>query len=194
MFVWRRTTRASSRLRIPQRHGRAFRRRAYELKCALGQARSWGGRSKPVSSMSIGQVARICGLAPSAIRYYEKAGLLPKPIRVSRQRRYDAEIIGRLRLLQVARQAGFSIAETRTFVAGFSATTPPAIRWRTLAERKLAELEAQMARLRRMKLLLESSFHCHCLSIEDCARIIGEASPAVRTRSRPGSRKARPVN
>ena len=61
-----------------------------------------------------------------------------------------------------------------------------AIRWRTLAERKLAELEAQMARLRRMKLLLESSFHCHCLSIEDCARIIGEASPAVRTRSHHG--------
>ena len=144
--------------------------------------------------MSIGQVARICGLAPSAIRYYEKAGLLPKPMRVSRQRRYDAEIVGRLRLLQVARQAGFSIAETRTFVAGFSATTPPAIRWRTLAERKLAELEAQMARLRRMKLLLESSFHCRCLSIEDCARIIGEASPAVMTRLRPGSRKARPVN
>jgi DNA-binding transcriptional MerR regulator len=39
--------------------------------------------------MSISQVARICGLAPSAIRNYEKAGLLlPKPVRVSRQRRY----------------------------------------------------------------------------------------------------------
>ncbi len=36
-----------------------------------------------MSSMSIGQVAQICGLAPSAIRYYEKAGLLPKPIRVN---------------------------------------------------------------------------------------------------------------
>jgi len=130
-----------------------------------------------MSSMSIGQVAKICGLAPSAIRYYEKAGLLPKPIRVSRQRRYGTEVIGRLRLLQVAREAGFTIAETRTFVAGFSATTPPATRWRTLATRKLAEIEAQMTRLRSMKVLLESSFHCQCLSIEDCARIIGTASP-----------------
>jgi MerR family transcriptional regulator, redox-sensitive transcriptional activator SoxR len=128
-----------------------------------------------MSSMSIGQVAQICGLAPSAIRYYEKAGLLPKPIRVSRQRRYGAEAIGRLRLLQVAREAGFTIAETRTFVSGFSATTPPAIRWRTLATRKLEEIEAQMQRLRRMKVLLESSFHCQCLSVEDCARIIGAA-------------------
>ena len=128
-------------------------------------------------SMSIGQVAQICGLAPSAIRYYEKAGLLPKPLRVSRQRRYGAEVIGRLRLLQVAREAGFTIAETRMFVAGFSATTPPAVRWRTLAKRKLEEIEAQMRQLRRMKVLLESGFHCQCLSIEDCARIIGTAPP-----------------
>src|SRR5258708_33969200 len=102
------------------------------------------GRLNATSNMSIGHVAQICGLAPSAIRYYEKAGLLPKPIRVSRQRRYGAEVIGRLRLLQVAREAGFSIAETRTFVAGFSATTPPADRWRTLAQQKLEEMQAQM--------------------------------------------------
>jgi MerR family transcriptional regulator, redox-sensitive transcriptional activator SoxR len=134
------------------------------------------GGLNAMSNMSIGRVAQICGLAASAIRYYEKSGLLPKPIRVSRQRRYGAEVIGRLRLLQVAREAGFSIAETRTFVAGFSATTPPAIRWRTLAKRKLEEIEAQMSQLERMKVLLESSFHCQCLSIEDCARIIGTAA------------------
>jgi MerR family redox-sensitive transcriptional activator SoxR len=128
-----------------------------------------------MSNMPIGRVAKICGLAPSAIRYYEKAGLLPKPIRVSRQRRYGAEVIGRLRVLQVARDAGFTIAETRTFVAGFSATTPPAIRWRTLAQVKLEEIEAQMSQLERMKVLLESGFRCQCLSIEDCARIIGMA-------------------
>jgi len=128
-----------------------------------------------MSNLSIGRVAKICGLAPSAIRYYEKAGLLPKPIRVSRQRRYGAEVIGRLRLLQVAREAGFTIVETRTFVAGFSAATPPAIRWRTLAKRKLEEIEVRMGQLERMKVLLESSFHCQCLSIEDCARIISTA-------------------
>lgn len=126
-----------------------------------------------MSSLSIGQVAKICGLAPSAIRYYEKAGLLPKPLRVSHQRRYGKEALGRLRLLQVAREAGFSIAETRTFVAGFSATTPPAARWRTLATRKLAQIDEQMRRLQQMKALLESGFHCECLSIEDCARIVG---------------------
>jgi MerR family redox-sensitive transcriptional activator SoxR len=133
-----------------------------------------------MSSMSIGQVAQICGLAPSAIRYYEKAGLLPKPVRISGRRRYGAEVIGRLRLLQVAREAGFTVAETRTLVAGFSATTPPAIRWRTLARRKLAEIDAQMRQLRRMRVLLESGSRCQCLSIEDCARLIGSAPASAK--------------
>lgn len=131
-----------------------------------------------MSSFSIGDVARMCGLKASAIRYYEAVGLMPKPMRVSRQRRYTAEGIGRLRLVQVAREAGFTIAETRTFVGGFSRTTPPAIRWRTLAERKLVQIEQQMAQLETMRRLLTSSFQCECPSIEDCARAIAKFSGA----------------
>ena len=122
--------------------------------------------------MPIGRLARAAGLAPSAIRYYERAGLLPKPVRRSGQRRYDSKTAARLRIIQLARDAGFTIAETRTFLSGFSQTTSPAVRWRSLAERKLAELEAQSQRIARMKTLLESSFHCGCLRIEDCERAI----------------------
>lgn len=122
--------------------------------------------------MPIGEVARAAGLAPSAIRYYEKAGLLPRPARQSGQRRYGAEAAARLRIIQLARDAGFTIGETRTFLSGFSPGTTPAARWRALAGRKLAELEAQARRIERMKTLLESSFHCGCLRIEDCERAI----------------------
>jgi MerR family redox-sensitive transcriptional activator SoxR len=133
-----------------------------------------------MSSMSIGQIAQRCGLATSAIRYYEKVGLLPKPTRVSGQRRYGAEAIGRLRLLQVVREAGFTVAETRTLLAGFSATTPPGLRWQTLAERKLEEIDAQMRRLQHMRVLLKSGFECRCLSIDDCARIVATALPRAQ--------------
>ena len=129
-----------------------------------------------MSNISIGQLARVCGLAPSAIRYYERVGLLPKPVRVSRQRSYTADAIARLRVLRLAREAGFTIAETRTFVAGFAANTPPATRWRTLAERKLVEIDTQVARLEHMRELLESSFQCQCLSIDDCVRFIAAHS------------------
>jgi MerR family transcriptional regulator, redox-sensitive transcriptional activator SoxR len=123
-------------------------------------------------NMSIGRVARFTGLAPSAIRYYESAGLLPAPRRQSGKRRYSSEDLGRLRIIQLARAAGFTVAETRTFLTGFSATVPPAARWRSLAERKLAEIDVQLTRFAGMKALLESSFHCGCLALADCERAI----------------------
>jgi MerR family transcriptional regulator, redox-sensitive transcriptional activator SoxR len=128
-----------------------------------------------MTGMAIGTVARATGLAPSTIRYYEKVGLLPKPGRLSGQRRYGPEVLGRLRIVQLARDAGFTIAETKTFLTGFSAATPPAARWRSLAERKRAEIDATMARFARMKQLLDSSFHCGCLRIDDCERIAASA-------------------
>lgn len=133
--------------------------------------------------MPIGQVARLAGLNASSIRYYELAGLLPPPARQSGQRRYGPETCARLRIIRVAREAGFSIEETRTFLSGFSPATPPAARWRALAQRKLAEIEVQSARLERMKGLLNSSFHCGCLSIEDCERALLAAGAARKRRA-----------
>ena len=126
-------------------------------------------------SYSIGEAARLCGLTASAIRYYEQAGLAPRPMRVSRQRRYTPEGIGRLRLVQIAREAGFTIAEIRAFVAGFPAGTPPARRWQELAQRKRAQVEEQMARLRNMRRLLATGFQCSCACLEDCARVLAHS-------------------
>lgn len=125
-----------------------------------------------MAGLSIGALAKMTALAPSAIRYYEKAGLLPKPARQSGQRRYSGEAVGRLRMIQLARDAGFTISETRTFLTGFSVTTPPAARWRSLAEKKLIEIATLMTRLTQMQEVLNSSFHCDCLRIDDCARAI----------------------
>ena len=122
--------------------------------------------------LTIGAIAREAKLATSAIRYYEKAGLLPKPPRQSGQRRYGRDILGRLALIRIALDAGFTIKETRTFFTGFDSASTPSARWRALASRKLIEVEAQMERTRRMKVLLESSFNCRCPRIEDCERAI----------------------
>ena len=122
--------------------------------------------------LSIGAVARASGLAASALRYYERAGLLPAPPRRSGQRRYGEHVFGRIALLRLALEAGFTVSETRLFVSGFSPDTPPAARWRLLAARKLVELKAQMQRARRMKSLLERSFRCRCPRLEDCERFL----------------------
>ena len=125
--------------------------------------------------LSIGEVARATGLSASALRYYEKAGLLPAPPRRSRQRRYDERVFGRIELIRVALDAGFTIRETRTLLSGFAADTPPAARWRALATRKLPEVEQAIERAQRMKWLLESSFQCRCVQLADCERYLSEA-------------------
>ena len=103
-----------------------------------------------VESMSIGQVARQAGVRPSALRYYEDIGLLPRPERESGRRRYEGkvlrEVLDRLAVVRVAQQAGFTITEIGVLLDGFAEDTPPSERWRVLAREKLPEIEALVNR------------------------------------------------
>ena len=86
-----------------------------------------------MEELAIGEVARRAGIRPSALRYYESIGLLPVPIRVSGRRRYDERTVQLLRVVQLAQQAGFTVAEIQTLLHGYAPETPPAARWRPLA-------------------------------------------------------------
>jgi MerR family redox-sensitive transcriptional activator SoxR len=129
-------------------------------------------------NLSIGEVALRAGLNPSAIRYYERIGLLPDAERVSGQRRYDESVLGRLAVIEFAQRAGFTLAETRTLLSGFSEKVPPSARWRSLAQRKLPEVEALIARASGMKRLLEEGLECDCLSLEECGPLLAAEANA----------------
>lgn len=125
--------------------------------------------------LTIGEVARRAGLRASAIRYYESSGVLPAPRRVNGRRRYDASVLGRLAVIHLAQQAGFTVAEIKGLFADFAPETPAMARWQALATRKLAEVDAVMSRAREMRGVLEECLlQCRCLSLDECARLIGE--------------------
>src|SRR5215510_14037227 len=94
--------------------------------------------------LTISAVARQIRLRPSAIRYYERIGLLPRPQRLSGQRRYDATVLYRLAIIQRARQLGFTLGEIRHLFFGFRDVTQASERWRTLSQQKLRELDQLM--------------------------------------------------
>src|ERR1700716_4183393 len=94
--------------------------------------------------LTISEVARQVGLQASAIRYYERIGLLPRAARISGQRRYDTTALYRLPSIQRARQLGFTLTEIRHLFFGFRDMTRASERWRTLSQRKLAELDDLM--------------------------------------------------
>lgn len=129
-------------------------------------------------TMTIGQVAVLAGLRPSAIRYYEAQGLLSSANRRSGRRTYTLEVVDTLRVIRVARELGFSLADIRTLFNGFSSDTPPSARWQELARRKLAAVEALIRRATAMKRLLEKGLRCDCVTVQDC--ILYDCQPPVR--------------
>jgi MerR family redox-sensitive transcriptional activator SoxR len=134
-----------------------------------------------MTALNIGDVARLAGIAASALRYYEKAGLLPAPARASKRRQYDPRILGRIRIILLARDAGFTVRETRTFLSGFPLGDTPAARWRTMARQKLAELDQLQTRISAMKSILEASFRCECHELADCERLMATRNPPCAT-------------
>lgn len=118
--------------------------------------------------LPIGEVAQRAGLRPSAIRYYEGRGLLPEPERTNGRRRYGPAVLERLAVIDLARRAGFTLAETRELLAGFAADRSPSEQWRELAHRKLPEVDALIRRAEEMKRLLELGLACDCLQLKDC--------------------------
>ncbi len=122
--------------------------------------------------LTIGEVASRAGLRSSAIRYYEDIGVLPRPERTHGHRRYSWRVFQQLAFIQLARDAGFSMAEIQTLVSGFDETAPLGVRWRTLAEQKLAELEVLIARAQGMKRVLEDGIRCQCLNLDECIPLV----------------------
>jgi MerR family transcriptional regulator, redox-sensitive transcriptional activator SoxR len=122
-----------------------------------------------MQNFGIGKLAQKAGIAPSAIRFYERIGLLPAAKRMNGKRLYDSESLQQLGLIRLAQRAGFTIAEIRTLLHDFPKDTPPSERWQLLSRQKISEVEKLIEQLRGMKVLLEQTLDCSCESLEDCA-------------------------
>jgi MerR family redox-sensitive transcriptional activator SoxR len=120
------------------------------------------------ATLTIGEVARQVGLKTSAIRYYESIGVLPEPERSGGQRRYTAETIQRLHVIDVAKRAGFSLEDARLLLAT-DGGDPAYAQLRELARRKLPEVEALISRAQAMRDWLSTASGCHCETLDVCA-------------------------
>ena len=127
-----------------------------------------------MEQMAIGRVANEAGVQPSTLRYYESIGLLPPAKRVGGKRRYTAEALDRLDVIQVAKKAGFTLSEIKTLLSGFSETEPPSKRWISMAEKKIVEVEALIERAQGMKRLLVEGLECECLRMEECMVLVNK--------------------
>jgi MerR family redox-sensitive transcriptional activator SoxR len=127
------------------------------------------------TTLTIGQLAQRFGLKTSAIRYYERVGVLPDPAREHGQRRYGHEAIRRLEVLEVAKRAGFSLDEAKLLLQRTEAGSPAFESLRELAARKLPEVEALIARAEAMRAWLVTATDCSCTTLDACALFAPDA-------------------
>jgi MerR family redox-sensitive transcriptional activator SoxR len=124
-----------------------------------------------MAQLTISQVAGQIRLRSSAIRYYERIGLLPPAQRLSGQRRYDPTVLYRLAIIQRARQLGFTLTEIRHLFFGFRDITRASQRWRTLSQRKLAELDHLMDGIKAVRGVLKKLMaKCRCETLDQCGK------------------------
>jgi len=142
--------------------------------------------------VTIGEVAAKATIATSAIRYYERSGLLKQPLRKNGRRVYSEGVLHQLVIIEFAKETGFTLSETKLLLHGFPENTPASARWKKMAREKIHELEVALAKTKAMRDMLETMTSCRCRKLEQCAQGLERnrqrwhlsASPKPRTRPR----------
>lgn len=143
------------------------------------------------ATLSIGLLARECGLAPSALRFWEAEGLITPVGRTpAGYRRYDNESAARVRFILRAQALGLSLEEVRQLLAAADGGGGVAMRERLrhLVAHKLADTRAQIdelegfgAQLERVWVRLGEDDACGCRHLGDCTCMMpSPASPERR--------------
>jgi len=125
---------------------------------------------KPTDLLSIGEVARRSGLAPSALRYYETLGLITSTRTAGDRRRYRRSVLRRLAVIRSAQYVGLSLDQIVVALADLDVDAAPTKRqwsrisagWRPMLDQRIADLVA-------VRDSLDSCIGCGCLSMQQCA-------------------------
>jgi DNA-binding transcriptional MerR regulator len=132
------------------------------------------------TELDIGEVAAHSGMAPSALRYYERQALIASTARKGLRRQYGADVMTTLAVIALCQRAGFTLQEIKALLDTGGRTT-----WKTLAARKRDELRAQAAHLASVADQLDHALGCPSPNVFDCEHFraeLREALPVGRTR------------
>lgn len=115
--------------------------------------------------LAIGAFARRAGVAPSALRYYERLGLLPPAQRRNGRRVYRSSELVRIAFIRLCHDSGFTLAESRQLLAGKKGFRRSGM---ILARQKVRELERRIEETQRAKELLEHALACPSPDLLTC--------------------------
>ena len=119
-------------------------------------------------ALKVSQVAEQAGVSPDAVRFYEREGLLPPPPRSpSGYREYDGSTTHRIHFIKGAQGLGLKLAEIRELLEIQDRGACPCGHTRTLVERRLDEIDAEMKRLSELRVELAAMAELECPASDD---------------------------
>jgi DNA-binding transcriptional MerR regulator len=142
-----------------------------------------------MGGLSISELRARTGLAASALRFYERKGLLRATGRVAGKRFYDEGAVERVAFIDLLKLAGFTLAEIAALVRPTGGTAPG---WRAMAVAKLRQLDDRVREIERARTALRTLLEAPHDRLDDCPehhRILREHADALAAASRGGTRR-----
>lgn len=126
-------------------------------------------RRTPRDLLTVGEVAKRAGIAPSAVRFYEEQGLISAERTAGNQRRYPRYVLRRIGVILAARRFGIPLAElTEVFAKLPDDRMPSKSDWRRISHSWRERLEARRRELQQLEDELVGCIGCGCLSLNTC--------------------------
>ncbi len=121
-------------------------------------------------NIAIGRVAARTGVAVSAVRFYEEAGLVHPGRNMGGQRVFKASDIRRISFIIIAQKLGFTLKQIKAQLDSLpEGRTPTATDWETISKSFSMDIDDRIAALTRLKEKLTGCIGCGCLSLANCA-------------------------
>ena len=132
-------------------------------------------------SLSVGKVAKRCGVNVSTLHFYETKGLIYSWRNQGNQRRYNKEVLRRVSLIKAAQKMGITLAEVKEYFATIPNNKAPTQRdWQKLSRHWKHSLNERIAYLERLRDLIDGCIGCGCLSMKLCPLHNSDDHLAVR--------------
>jgi MerR family redox-sensitive transcriptional activator SoxR len=131
--------------------------------------------------LTIGELSARSGVASSALRFYEREGLIEAERTSGNQRRYQRATLRRVALVQAGRAAGIPLEQIRRALETLpSGRTPTRRDWERLSKRWRADIDDRIATLHALRDRLNTCIGCGCLSIDRCELLNPDDEAAAR--------------
>ena len=119
--------------------------------------------------LTIGELSARSGVSTSALRFYERQGLIEARRTDGNQRRYPAVTLRRVALVQAGKAAGIPLQRVRAALGTLPSGKQPTKRdWERLSRSWRTELDGRIETLEAIRGRLTTCIGCGCLSLKTC--------------------------